>query len=265
VSVTGLLRACHPGPTAAVTAFTAGWATLAVGLPAGRAVLVTLAVLLGQLSIGWSNDAVDAVRDRAAARADKPVARGQVTARTLWAAAGTAAAGCVVASLALGPLPAAIHLAAVAGGWAYNLRLKSTVASPVPYAIAFALLPAVATTAARPPAWPAVGLVVAAGALGCAAHFANTVGDTDADAATGVRGLPQRIGPSRSMVVMAVLVFIAAVALLTGPWRPGPAGTAVLVAGALVAAAAVPLRDRRAFPVTVLAVALVVSGLLASG
>jgi 4-hydroxybenzoate polyprenyltransferase len=265
VSVTGLLRACHPGPTAAVTAFTAGWATLAIGLPAGRAALVTMAVLLGQLSIGWSNDAVDAARDRASARADKPVVRGDVGARVLWTSSGVAATACVAASLALGVLPGLVHVAAVAGGWAYNLGLKGTVASPVPYAAAFALLPAVATTAGDPPTWPAVGVLVAGAALGCAAHFANTVGDTDADAATGVRGLPQRIGPSRSMVVMAVLVFIAAVALLTGPWRPGPAGTAVLVAGALVAAAAIPLRDRRAFPVTVLAVALVVSGLLASG
>jgi 4-hydroxybenzoate polyprenyltransferase len=265
VSVTGLLRACHPGPTVAVTAFTAAWATLAVELPGGRAALVTAAVLLGQLSIGWSNDAVDAARDRAAARADKPVVRGDVDARALWTAAGAAAAACAVASLALGALPAAVHLVAVAAGWAYNLRLKATVASPVPYALAFALLPAVATTAARPASWPAAGVVVAAAALGCAAHFANTVADTEADAATGVRGLPQRIEPRRSMAVMAGLVFTAAVALLAGPWRPGPAGTAVLVAGALVAAAAVPLRGRPAFPVTVLAVALVVGGLLTSG
>ncbi|MGF1662116.1 MAG: UbiA family prenyltransferase, partial [Kineosporiaceae bacterium] len=223
MSVTGLLRACHPGPTAAVTAFAAAWAVLAVGLPAGRAALVTGAVLLGQLSIGWSNDAVDAARDRAAARADKPVVRGDVGARVLWAAAGAAAAACAVASLALGVLPGAVHLAAVAAGWAYNLRLKSTLASPVPYAVAFGLLPAVATTAARPAGWPAAGVVVAAAALGCAAHFANTVADADTDAATGVRGLPQRIGPRRSMAVTAGLVLAAAGALLAGPWRPGPA------------------------------------------
>jgi 4-hydroxybenzoate polyprenyltransferase len=263
--VTGLLRACHPGPTVAVTGFAAAWATLAVGLPAGRAVLVTLAVLLGQLSIGWSNDAVDAARDRAAARADKPVARGRVTARTLWAAAGAAATGCVVASLALGPLPAAVHLAAVAAGWAYNLGLKSTAASPVPYAVAFALLPAVATTAGDPATWPAVGVLAAGAALGCAAHFANTVADAEADAATGVRGLPQRIGPRRSMAVTAGLVVVAAAALLAGPWRPGPAGTAVLVAGAAVAAVGTALPRRWAFPVTLLAVGLVVAGFLASG
>jgi 4-hydroxybenzoate polyprenyltransferase len=265
VSVTGLLRACHPGPTVAVTAFAGAWATLAVGLPSARAVLVTAAVLLGQLSIGWSNDAVDAARDRAAARTDKPVVRGDVDARVLWTAAGVAAAGCAVASVALGVLPAAVHLVAVAAGWAYNLHLTSTIASPVPYAVAFALLPAVATTASRPPAWPAVGVVVAAAALGCAAHFANTVADTDADAVTGVRGLPQRIGPRRSMAVTAGLVLVAAAALLAGSWRPGVAGTLILLAGAAVAAAAIVLRGRRAFPVTVLAVALVLAGFLTSG
>ncbi|MGF1647808.1 MAG: UbiA family prenyltransferase [Kineosporiaceae bacterium] len=263
--VIGLLRACHPGPTAAVTGFAAVWATVAVGLPAGRAALVTAAVLLGQLSIGWSNDAADAARDLATGRADKPVARGEVTARALWAAASTAAIGCVVASLALGLLPGVVHLVGVAAGWAYNLGLKSTIISPVPYAVAFALLPAVATTAADPPTWPSAGVLVAAAALGCAAHFADTVADADADAATGVRGLPQRIGPRASMVVMAGLVLVAAAALVAGPWRPGTAGTALLVAGAGVAGAAVALRGRWAFPVTLLAVGLVVVGFLGSG
>ena len=54
----GLVVACHPLPCLAVTAFIAGWA-VSVGLPAGRVLLVAVAVLLGQLSIGWCNDAVD--------------------------------------------------------------------------------------------------------------------------------------------------------------------------------------------------------------
>src|ERR671932_339878 len=61
----GLVLACHPLPTVAVTAFATAFAA-AVGLPAGRVALVALAVLLGQLSIGWGNDWVDAPRDAAA-------------------------------------------------------------------------------------------------------------------------------------------------------------------------------------------------------
>ncbi len=57
----GLALACHPGALA-VTALAC---TLAVGAGLGgpRAALVTAAVLTGQLSVGWCNDAYDARRD----------------------------------------------------------------------------------------------------------------------------------------------------------------------------------------------------------
>jgi 4-hydroxybenzoate polyprenyltransferase len=264
-SVRGLLAACHPGPSAVVTAFAAAYAALVVGLGARTTLVLTLAVLLGQLSIGWSNDRLDAARDTAAGRTDKPIPAGEVSPRTVAVAAAVALLGCVVTSLALGPLPGLVHLVAVASGWVYNLALKFTPLSPLPFAVSFALLPAVATTAAAEPARPDADIVVAAGALGAAAHFANTVGDVEADAATGVRGLPQRLGPARSMIVMAVLVLLAALALLVGPSRPGPVGTVLLAVAAVIAVTGVAVRGRAAFRLTLVAVACVVGGLLASG
>ncbi|MCA1223287.1 UbiA family prenyltransferase, partial [Streptomyces sp. 8L] len=139
--VLALLGACHPGPTAAVTVLVAGIA-VASGQRAGGCLLATAAVLAGQLSIGWSNDAVDAARDTAAGRGDKPVAGGAVTARGVLAAALAAFALCVPLSLLYGPLAGAVHLAGVAGAWAYNLGLKATVLSPLPYAVGFGALPA---------------------------------------------------------------------------------------------------------------------------
>src|SRR3954454_24113139 len=76
-TVRGLVLACHPGPTLAVSVFTALLAWSA-GLTAGRGLLVTTAVLTGQLSIGWCNDLVDARRDRAVGRTDKPLAADDV-------------------------------------------------------------------------------------------------------------------------------------------------------------------------------------------
>jgi 4-hydroxybenzoate polyprenyltransferase len=111
--------------------------------------------------------------------------------------------------------------------------------------------------------------VIAGGALlGLAAHFTNTVGDTEADAATGVRGLPQRLGPAVSPRVSAVLVVLAAVALLSAARGAGPLTVAVLVLGAVVAAGGAVLggdlraRGRLAFRLTLGAVALVVAGFL---
>ena len=61
-----LLRAAHGVPTLAVTVLALLLAVTADLGPA-RTALVTAAVLAGQLSIGWSNDLVDAGRDRAVA------------------------------------------------------------------------------------------------------------------------------------------------------------------------------------------------------
>src|SRR3954471_8758199 len=268
--VRGLVVACHPLPCLAVTAFAAGWA-LSAGLPGPRAGLVALAVLLGQLSIGWCNDAVDAPRDLAAGRPDKPVPAGLVTARQVAFAAAAALLACVVASLALGVAPGIVHLVAVASAWAYDLVLKPTPASPLPYAVSFGLLPAVATLAATPPHWPPAGVMVGAALLGTGAHFANTVGDAEHDAVTGIRGMPQRIGPVASLRVSAVLVVLAAVALFTADTSAGGWTLALLAAGAVLAVAGAVIagrmvgRGRTAFRLTLAAVALVIAGFLVGG
>jgi 4-hydroxybenzoate polyprenyltransferase len=265
----GLVLACHPLPTVAVTAFATAFAA-AVGLPAGRVALVALAVLLGQLSIGWCNDWVDAPRDVAAGRRDKPAVTGLVPPRLLAAAAVAALVACAAASPTLGVRAAGAHALTVLGGWTYDLWLKPTAASFVPYAVAFGALPAVATLAAAVPRLPEPGVMAGGALLGLAAHFTNTVGDTEADAATGVRGLPQRLGAAVSLRVSAVLVVLAAVALLTAARGAGAPALTVLVAGALVGAAGVVLggdlraRGRFAFRLTLAAVALVIAGFLLS-
>src|SRR5215207_10857910 len=96
--------ATHRGPTVAVTTV-ATLLAVAAGLSGGRAALVFLAVLAGQASIGWSNDWLDADRDRAVARADKPVVQGAVRPAQLRAAALASAAVAVVLSLLLGLVP----------------------------------------------------------------------------------------------------------------------------------------------------------------
>lgn len=260
-ALVGLLTACHPLPCLAVTAFSAAWAWR-VGLAVSAVATVAFAVLLGQLSIGWSNDALDAVRDTRAARADKPIPRGLVGPRTVAVAAVLAALACVPASLALGRAPGIVHLVAVGSGWAYNAGLKRRWASPLPYAVSFGLLPAVVQT------WPPLGVMAGTALLGVAAHFANTVADTEADAATGVRGLPQRLGPHTSLRVCAVSLVGAAVtlALTSGRTAPAPLVLYLLGAAAAVALAGFGLRlGRWAFRALVAAVALVLAAFLLGG
>jgi len=239
--VVALLRAAHAGPTLAVTTFAVAWGVLGVGLGTGTLALLGAAVLSGQLTIGWANDWADAGRDTAAGRTDKPVAVGQVGRGQVGVAAGVAAVACVLLSLWLGPAAGLVHLLAVASGLAYDLGLKATVVSPLPYAVSFGLLPAVATLAtAAPegPAWPPAPVVVAAALLGVAAHLANTIPDADDDARTGVRGLPQRLGPRTSALGAGLVVALAALVLLPGALGAdgarAPVAAALLGAGALL-------------------------------
>ena len=266
-SAGALLRACHPEPTAAVTALSVALAVSA-GLGA-ESLLVGAAFLSGQLSVGWSNDWVDASRDVRTGRADKPVVRGELAVATVRAAALTAAAACVPLSLSLGLRAGLLHLVAVAAAWAYNVRLKSTPWSWVPYAFSFAAVPSIVTLALDEgpvaPWW-----ATAAGALlGVGAHLVNVLPDLDEDLATGVRGLPHRLGARRSTVVAAALLLAAAVLLALGPGRPG-ALAVLAVAGAAGATAWGLWRARRpgsrdAFRAAIVVAVLSVGLLVARG
>lgn len=221
-----------------------------VAASAGRdplgCVYVGAAVLTGQLSIGWSNDAIDAERDQAVARGDKPIASGLVSRRTVWTAAMVAAIACVPLSLASGWLAGTAHLVGVIAGWAYNLRLKSSVISWLPYAVAFGLLPSFVTLGTPPDhAWAPWWATTATALLGIGAHLANVVPDLADDLATGIRGLPQRLG-SAARLVAPIPLAVATVLLVVAP--AGAVGLAGWIALGVVAVLLVVIASWRKAP-----------------
>ncbi|MEU0274994.1 UbiA family prenyltransferase [Streptomyces sp. NPDC006307] len=240
----GLLRACHPLPTAAVTLLVAALAATA-GHDRRGCLLLAAAVLAGQLSVGWCNDAVDARRDRAAERYAKPVVSGAVRVTAVRAAALVALALSVPLSLACGPLAGSVHLAGVAAAWAYNLGVKATALSWLPYAIGFAALPSFVALALPGNPWPAWWVAVCGALLGVGAHLGNVLPDIPSDVAAGVRGWPQRLGPARTRALMPVpLVAASAVAALSG--GSGLAGLLGLSAAVLASAVGALAGRRRA-------------------
>lgn len=269
VTAAAMARATHLGPSLAVTTVAVLLAVTA-GVPAGRTVLVGLAVLAGQASIGWCNDWLDADRDLAVGRTDKPVVQGLLTPTLLRRATAVAVVVAVVASLALGVVPGLLLLVLVASGLAYDAGLKRTAWSPLPYLTGFGALPAGVVAAA--PGGPGAPwwLIAAGAALGGAAHVANVAPDVDDDLATGVRGLPHRVGAVPSAVAGAVLLGAATLLLVLGP--PGPPGTLGWLACAFAAPAVVvaalagsPRGRRLAFPAVMLLTVLDVVLLLAGG
>ncbi|MFJ1784614.1 UbiA family prenyltransferase [Streptomyces anulatus] len=242
--VAGLALACHPGPALAVTALGCALA-LGSGLGGPRSALVTAAVLTGQLSVGWCNDAYDARRDADAGRRGKPASDGTVEARAVWAAATVALALCVPLSLACGALAGAAHLAAVAAAWLYNLRLKATALSWLPYVAGFGALPAAVALSLPGGPWPRWWTVTAGALLGFAAHLADTLPDIAADRAAGIRGLPHRLGARGTRLLLPVPLLGATAVLAFGPPGPVDAGGAAALVLAGAAALAGPALGRR--------------------
>lgn len=228
-----LWASTHPGPTLVVTILSLALG-IAAGVAPGRLVLLVAAVFAGQVSVGLSNDAIDATRDAAVGRTDKPIAGGAVTAGRALAVGGGAVVVALVLSLPLGPGFVAAHAIALASAWAYNAGLKSTPFSIFPFLLSFGLFPSFATLSSSMPALAAPWATTAGAALGAAVHLTNVVRDLDDDRRTGVRGLPHRLGARTSVLLAAVGIVVGAVAVLLGG---GSSLIGILFFGAVVAVA----------------------------
>jgi len=248
--VRALVVASHPGPCLAITALATLLAAQAARHGVGP-VLTAPAMLAGQLSVGWSNDAVDSERDAAAGRTDKPVAAGQISKRAVWIAAVTSLAAALAMSLAIGPATLAINALIIAAAWAYNLGLKATLASGLMYVLGFGPIPAFATSTLPGHPLPRWWVTAAAAAVGLGAHFANVLPDLAGDHAAGVRGLPQRVaarwGSGAVRAAAIALLLGASVALLVAA-APGRRWVAVAGLCASLALAVVSARGTGRVP-----------------
>jgi len=273
-----LPAACHPEPAAAVTILTS---LLALAAGAGpRTLWIAAAVGTGQLGVGWSNDYLDRELDRAAGRADKPLAI-SASGRGGGAGAATVRVAALVALVAAVPLSllvstgfAVAHLLAVACALAYNAGLKARPLSVLPYAVAFGLLPvavALGLPGAGPgPHWPPAWAVAASALAGAGGHFTQALPDIAADRALGIRGLPQLAGKRASALAAATLLLAANLTIaLAAEIEPPPlaavhtALAAALAAGILMAT--LKDRERLAFRLTLGSAALAVVAVVAGG
>jgi 4-hydroxybenzoate polyprenyltransferase len=239
-----LALSTHPGPGIAVTVVAV---VLGIGLHLDwwRVLLLGLAFLFNQASVGLSNDWIDAERDREVGRTDKPVALGLVSAGMVRNAAFASVVLSLLLTLPLGLLAAAAQLVFIASAWTYNAALKNTPLSVLPYILSFGLLPMVATLSLPSPSVAAPWALGVGALLGVAAHFANVLPDLADDARTGIAGLPHRMGRRASGVVIWVVLAAAAVLAFVGPTGQK---TALQWAGlvlTLLLAAAIALALRR--------------------
>ena len=220
-TATSLVLSCHPLPAAAMTVALTVAAAL-TGRSGPECLLVAATVLTGQLTIGWINDLVDADRDRASGRRDKPVAMGWIDPGTVSFATACAVLLVIPLSVANGTAAGIAHLAAVLSAWTYDFYFKKNPLSWLPYAVSFGLLPAFLSYGGLGGGMhgspPTVAMTVLAALLGIGIHFLNALPDLVEDNEQGLRHLPLlialRIGAPRLLWISAAYTAVVAVGMV---------------------------------------------------
>ena len=267
--IQGLLFVVHPGPSLLVTAVFVAAAGFAAGaVPSALRALQLAGVMLPiQFAIGVVNDAADADRDTVA-KPYKPLVRGVLDRRraalagALLAAFGLAIAATVnFATLGF----AAIGLGA---GLLYDVGLRRTPLSWVPWWCGIVALP-LAAFAAAGRLTPRLLLVLPLGLLiAVSLHCANTLPDIDGDRAGGQRSLPVVLGRRASMWLSFGALLIAAALAPATEWGAGSAAAWPLLAAAAVAVLAMVAAARfapaRPFPMLAVGVAVLAVAWLAA-
>ena len=206
------LRVAHFGPTVIVT--TASFLLSLSQYSIIDSLRVAIAIFAGQLVVGWSNDFIDAPLDIAAHRTKKPIVSKEINPEQLKGSIVFALVAAVLLSLfsPLGLTGTLIHFLGILSATFYNLKLKSTILSPIPYIVSFGALPwAIYLPAGnQPPLWLFIDFMLIAVAF----HFFNVLKDFQWDINQGVLGLPQRLGRNASLVISISLVISAIFVLI---------------------------------------------------
>jgi len=268
-AVAGLARLVHPFPSALDAAVTVALALLA-GASSGRALLLGASMLAIQLSIGAFNDLFDLPADMVAGRS-KPLVDGRVGARpALGVGIACGLAGLVLAGFA----GLATGLVACAGygiGLAYDLRLKASPWSWLPYAAGIPLLPVFAWIGATGELPGPILVLAGLGVLGGASlAIANALADAERDTASRTTTVATALGRPRAIRLGALLALLVAGIATTSAfalagWIPGTwvtaAGAAGIVAGLMLGFQG---RLQRAWEVQAIGLAILAAGWVAS-
>ena len=226
-----------------------GLVVAAVALVAGAggplAVRLGVSMTLIQLGIGTVNDVVDAAHD-AGRKPGKPIPAGLVPAASARAVALAWFGGGMALAVTVSPAVGLLAAAVVAIGLSYDLRLKGTAWSWLPFAVGIPILPVYGWIGASGGLHPIFAALVPAAVLaGAALAIANGLVDIERDLAASRTSIAARLGRRRaSGLAVGLLLAVEAVAIVALEGFGGRSvigvvsGGAVLVAAIAAAAAA---------------------------
>lgn len=230
-----LLRLAHPLPTLLNAVAAAALATVA-GTGPSAAGLVALTMLGVHTCIGASNDYLDRHRDRG--RPEKPIASGALppSAGLLLSAVGITVG--LVAAAQVSTLTFALAITGALVGATYNVWLKHTALSWLPFALGVSIIPAFAwSTVGREIPAPVLALSLAALPGGAALALQNSLADRALDLQSGMRSAAVRLGERTAFGLLVLLHLVTVTALLVVAPRNTP--PALLAVAAFLLAAGV--------------------------
>lgn len=216
-----LARSAHPRQAVLTALLLAGAAALD-GRPGRELLLVLGTVLVGQVVLGWHNDLVDQVADRAHERTGKPLADGRLAPDTVWFALCCAVLLVVPLAISNGVTAGLCYLGSLAIAMIGNVLLRRGPLSFLPWALAFALYPAFLSYGG----WgggshggaPQPALIGLSALLGVGVHFLTALWGLVSDNADGWTYLPLRLGlrlgATRLLIVVAVYLVAVTAGLL---------------------------------------------------
>jgi 4-hydroxybenzoate polyprenyltransferase len=258
----------HPGPSLLVTLVFVALAGLAGrGAPDPTRVLQLIGTMLPiQLCIGVINDVVD-LRADTVAQPYKPLVRGAL-------GQGTAAiVGMILGTIGL-LVAATINLvtfgfgaAALGAGLTYDLGLRRTLLSWVPWWGGMAVLPLMAYASAGSIPSRLFVLIPLAALIALGLHLANALPDIEADRVAGVRSLPVIVGVEVARWAAPAALGAAGVLALIIALPVGQAGASFLVGTAVLGCGVIVVlvsRPSRPFPILAIATAVFAVTWLAS-
>lgn len=241
------MRLVHPFPVAMNAVAAVAFAGLAVrGWPGLRSVLLIAAAIIGsQATVGVVNDLRDRDLD-AVAKPMKPLIAGRVTVAGAYLLGGFMLLMALVTGALIGRASLLFVIAMTAAGLVYDLWLKRTAVSFLPYIFGLPLLPIWAWTCVRD-APPRLWLTYPLGVLvGFGLHLANALPDAERDVAGGIRGVVQVVGTRGALFLClgSFALTIVAVAALTWPERSAAVTVLIGVAAVLLVVAGISAAAR---------------------
>jgi 4-hydroxybenzoate polyprenyltransferase len=214
----GWIRLTHPFPSV-LDGLVSGAIAAIAGGSADLAVRIGLAMTLLQLGIGTVNDIVDTPRD-AGRKPGKPIPASLVSPRAAGALAIVVFVVGTTLSAGVSAVTGLLALVVIAIGLAYDLRLKGTAWSWLPFALGIPILAVfgwVGATGTLDPIF--VILVPSAVVAGGALAIGNAVVDVERDLEAGVSSVAVAFGLGRATRLAAALFAIVwALAWTSAAW-----------------------------------------------